>query len=287
MKIGVSGASGQLGKATVDELLNRGGGHRIVGISRTPSGMAADVEARSGDYDRPDTLVTAYDGLDRLLLIPSADLRPGVRGRQLTAAIEAAARAGVGHIYLVSSAGTKEAEAPSLGEPYWTGEQHLIRTAPRWTILRMNYYAETLIEELKSAIGQGAVAGLGAERVAYVSRDDLAAAAAGALTTNGHSGAIYNITGPEVITGEDKAALLSHAVGKPIRYVVISKAELRAGLSQAGLPDPLVDVIIDIKKGFLGGTCDILTTDVERLSGRKATALKDLLTKAQIAGDTT
>ena len=115
-------------------------------------------------------MVSAYQGLDRLLLIPSADLRPGVRGGQLAAAIDAAAQAGVSHVVLMSAAGTKEAPKDSIGGAYWIDEQHLIKTARHWTILRMNYYAESMAEEIQTSLGMNVLAGLGDERVAYVSR---------------------------------------------------------------------------------------------------------------------
>ena len=146
MKIGVSGASGKLGGATIDELSARRVGQELVAISRSPEKVREPVAARRGDYDQPDTLLQAYVGLDRLLIIPSADIRPGVRGAQLKAAIDAAVMVGVGHIFLVSASGTREAAEPALGAAYWAGEQHLIKTAPRWTILRMNYYAESMVE---------------------------------------------------------------------------------------------------------------------------------------------
>ncbi|KAB2676384.1 NAD(P)H-binding protein [Brucella tritici] len=280
MKIGISGASGHLGRAVVAELVDRAGRHDIVAISRTPASSRAGVEARAGDYDKPETLEAAYQGLDRLLLIPSAELRPGVRGRQISAAVDAAVKAGVSHVYLISATGTHEEAAPAIGEPYWTSEQYLIRHAPRWTIIRMNYYIETIIDEMKNAVAQGVVAGLGDERVAFVSRDDLAAATAGALATEGHAGWIYNITGPEVLSGEDRAAALSDVIGKSIPFAVITEDVLRGGLQQAGLPDFVVDAVADIKRDFLTGKYDIITTDVERLSGRKPTTLRNFLAEA-------
>ena len=80
MRIGVSGASGQLGASTVAELVRRGG-HEIVGISRSPERVTAPVTGRLGDYDRPETLAAAYAGLDRLLIIPSSEMgRDGAPG---------------------------------------------------------------------------------------------------------------------------------------------------------------------------------------------------------------
>ncbi len=274
MKIGVSGASGKLGRAIVSELQKRGAD--VVGISRSPDKIDAGVETRAGDYDQPETLAAAYAGLDRLVLIPSSDMKPGVRGVQIKGAIGAAVKAGVGHVMLLSAAGTRAAAVPLLGESYWRAEQDLIRTAPHWTILRMNYYAQSMIDEINMSQGQGMLAGLGEDRVAYVSRDDVAAATAGALVSDGHAGAIYNLTGPAVLTGPELAALASDKLGETINFAVITQDQLRGGLAQAGLPDVVVNAIVDIKKTFVDGHFDILTSDVERLSGRAPKAFRDV-----------
>jgi NAD(P)H dehydrogenase (quinone) len=277
VKIGISGASGQLGQAVLAELVQRGGGHQIVGISRSPERLQAPVEGRRGDFDAPESLATAFQGLDRLLLIPSADLRPGVRGRQMKAAIDASNQAGVKHLVLMSAAGTRQAVEPSLGEAYWTAEQHLIRTAASWTILRMNYYAEAMAQEVQMSAGMGMLTGLGEERVAYVSRNDVGAAAAGILLGDGHAGAIYNATGPAVLTGQEVASVSSEIVGKPISFAAIPSEQLRGGLTQAGLPEPVINTILDIKSTFVRGDFDVLTTDVQRLSGRKPKTFRDVL----------
>ncbi len=277
MRVGVSGASGKLGKAVVAELIARGGGHQLVGISRSPEAVQGGIEARQGDYDRPEALLHAYAGLDRLLIIPSSELQPGVRGKQLTAAIDAARRAGVGHIFLVSAAGTREEADPGLGAAYWAGEQHLIKTATRWTILRMNYYAQSMAEEIQMSLNQGMLAGLGDERVAYVSRDDLAAAAAGALLSEGHAGAIYNLTGPATVSGAERAAMVADILGKPFSYATITEDQLRAGLSQAGLPELIIEALVEIKTNFVHGVFDILTGDTQRLSGRAPKSLREIL----------
>lgn len=192
MIIGVGGASGNLGQAVVRELQARAGDHKIIAISRTPEKAPAGVEGRLGDYDKPETLTKAYDGLDRLLLIPTSDLRPGVRGSQNEAAIRAAVAAGVKHIVLMSVVGTREQEEPAIGASYWRAEQELIKTAAQWTVLRMSYYSESLAQEALQSAAQGAITGLAENRVSFVSRDDIAAAAAGILVGDGHAGAIYS-----------------------------------------------------------------------------------------------
>ncbi|MDB5686157.1 MAG: family NAD(P)-dependent oxidoreductase, partial [Rhizorhabdus sp.] len=207
MKIGISGASGHLGTATVKALAAIGG-HEIVGISRTPEKVIAPASARFGDYDAPDSLAEAYAGLDRLLIIPTTSLAPGDRGRQNVAAIDAAVAAGVGHIVFFSSAGTRAADEPHIHASYYAAEQRLMRTARHWSILRMNYYAESLIDEAKRSFAHGTLTGLAENKVAFVSRNDLAAAAAGLLAGEGHEGAIYNGTGPAVLTGAERAAAI-------------------------------------------------------------------------------
>lgn len=276
MKIGISGASGQLGKAVLSELYGRGGMHELVAISRTPA-TATAAEGRFGDYDEPASLAAAYAGLDRLLLIPSADLTPGRRGTQLVAAIDAAVAAGVKHIVLMSAVGTRQAEEPEIGAPYWRGEQHLIATTPVWTILRMNYYAEALADEALASLEGGVLTGLAENRVAFVSRGDVAAAAAGILTGEGHAGAIYAATGDERLSGAERAALIADIAGRPLSFLVLSEEQLRGGLAQAGLPEEVVNTVASIQANFAAGAFDILTGDVEHLSGRPPKRLRDVL----------
>jgi NAD(P)H dehydrogenase (quinone) len=280
MKIGVSGASGKLGQGVLRELATRAQGHTIVAISRTPEKAGDGVEGRPGDYDRPETLAQAYAGLDRLLLIPTSDQRPGKRGEQNVAAIQAAVQAGVKHIVFMSAAGTREQEEPNIGASYWAGEQYLIKNAPRWTILRMNYYAEALAMEVASAVGQGGLTGVAENRVAFVARDDVAAAAAGILTGEGHAGAIYNATGSKAYTGAERAALISEIAGKPVGFVTVPAEALRAGMTKAGLPEAVVNTWVSIQTDFAAGAFDIVTGDVERLAGRPPRSLHDALQAA-------
>src|ERR1700752_2030906 len=119
MKIGVSGASGHLGRAVVSELLQRANGHEVVAVTRTPESVSAPAQGRFGDYNEPESLAQAYAGLDRLLIIPTVD--PVRRKAQNVAAIDAAVKAGVQHIVFMSAAGARRKEE-LLGASYWHGE---------------------------------------------------------------------------------------------------------------------------------------------------------------------
>jgi NAD(P)H dehydrogenase (quinone) len=275
MKIGVSGASGHLGRAVVSELLQRADGHELVAITRTPETVSRPAQERFGDYNQPESLAEAYAGLGRLLIIPSLDA--GKRGAQNVAAIDAAVRAGVKHIVFMSAAGARQEEEPALGAPYWRGEQRLIATAPAWTILRMNFYAESFVQHAQAALNPGVLTGLAENRVAFVARGDVAAAAAGILIGDGHAGAIYNATGPERLSGAERAALIAEITGRPLAFLAITEEQLRAGLTQSGLPVEVVNVVVSIQASFAAGAFDIVTGDVERLGGRPPKPLRDVL----------
>src|SRR5260221_10385610 len=235
MKIGVSGASGHLGRAVVSELLQRSDGHEVVAITRTPETVSGAAQGRFGDYNRPESLAEAYAGLDRLLIITTLDPEPGKRGAQNIAAIDAAVKAGVKHVVFMSGVGTRQEEEPARGASYWRGEQHLIAAARSWTILRMNFYAEAFVQLAQAALRQGMLTGLAENRAAFVARDDVAAAAAGILIGDGHAGAIYNATGPARLAGAEPAALVAEITSRPLAVRVITERQLRGGLAQAVL----------------------------------------------------
>jgi len=280
MKIGVSGASGHLGRAVVSELLQRPDGHEVVAITRTPETVSGSAQGRFGDYNRPESLAEAYAGLDRLVIISTVDPEPGKRGVQNVAAIDAAVRAGVKHIVFMSAAGTRQMGEPALGASYWRGEQHLIATAPAWTILRMNFYAEAFVQQAQASLDQGVLTGLAENRVAFVARGDVAAAAAGILIGDGHAGAIYNATGPERLSGAERAVLIAEITGRPVAFLAITEEQLRAGLTRAGLPVAVVNIVISIQASYAAGEFDIVTGDVERLGGRPPKPLRDVLARA-------
>ena len=275
MNIGISGASGRLGSAVLAGLAMRAGGHKLVAVSRTPHGVSPRVGGRLGDYDDPGTLAAAYAGLDRLLLIPSADLRPGVLSTQICAAVDAAVAAGVGQIFLMSGSGARRA---SGYVDHWTGEQRLVGSkAKAWTILRMGFFAETFAELAKMGLESGMLPGLSENWVAFVSRQDVAAAVAGCLMTEEHAGATYNLSGPAAISGAERAAVVSQASGKPLSFMVLTEEQFRGGLARANLPGFLVDGFVAMQKAFTSGAYNIVTGDVERLSGHAPRVLQTAL----------
>lgn len=281
MKIGVNGASGNLGKAILGYLKQRAPEAEIIGISRTPDALGiAGVEGRFGDYNAPASLAKAYAGLDKLFLIPSVDLGPGIRARQTVGAVDIAVAAGVQHIAYASSAGARNIPEPHVLTGYFKTEQAMMRKAPKWTILRMTYYQDSFLQEVQHSIGSGVHAGLGDVPVNFVARDDLAAAAAGILTTDGHDGAIYYGSGPETFTGTERAALVAELSGKPFNFIAVTSEQYEGGLRGAGLPDDVVNTVLTIQASFVNGDFNITSGDIERLAGRKPKTLREALAAA-------
>jgi NAD(P)H dehydrogenase (quinone) len=88
-----------------------------------------------------------------------------------------------------------------------------------------------------------------------------------------------NITGPAVVCGPERAAIASEILGRSISYAVVTKDQLRANLQMAKLPDAIIDVFCEIKTAFVEGKFDIVTGQVERLSGRSPKSLRDILAR--------
>ena len=277
MKIGISGASGHLGSATVRELKARIGAKDIVAISRTPDKLAGlGVETRAGDFDKPETLTEAFHGLDKLLLIPTVDPTPGARSRQLGAAIDKAVSAGVGHITFVSAVGVRAAEPPDLNESYFVPEQALMRKANQWSIVRMAFFSESFLDQATMSLAQGVHASSSSVPVNFVSRDDVAAACAGVLATEGHHGAIYNATGPEALDGPARAAVVAEITRKPFAFVQVTAEQYAEGLKAAGLPPAIIHAVLSIEDMWARGAFDITTGDVLRLAGHAPRRLADV-----------
>jgi NAD(P)H dehydrogenase (quinone) len=284
MKVGISGAGGQLGAGLVRHALARTSASDIVAITRNPTKLEKlsqqGIEVRAGDFNQPQGLAAAFRGIERLVIIPTADLQPGVRSRQQASAIDAAVSSGVQHLIYISTVSPRPAPDNVLFESHFTTEQKLIASGASWTILRMSVYADSLLDAARRASTSGLYAAVPGAPAAYVVREDLGAAAAGILTTAGHEGITYHATGPVSITQSEIADAIAKASGKPIAFKEMTAAEQRAGLEAAGLPPALVTGIAGFQAALRAGAFDLVTGDVARLSGKAAESPFEFLSRA-------
>ena len=206
--IGITGASGQLGQGILKLLLDKLPPREIAAITRTLRKLtdfaARGVNVRSGDFEDSAGLAPVFKGIDKLLIIPTSDLRPGARKAQHTAAIKAAVVAGVRHIIYISTVGARP--GPDLFDAHFFTETALFVSGKAWTVIRMSLYADNLLATLPQAIKTGTYAAPASAPIAYVSRDDVAAVAAGVMATPGHEGVTYFATGPRAVTPAEIAA---------------------------------------------------------------------------------
>jgi NAD(P)H dehydrogenase (quinone) len=283
-KLAVTGASGHLGRRVV-ELLLEGGATNVVAITRNADKLAdfakRGVEVRQASFDNPASLVTGFAGIDRLLIISTDSL--AARTEQQAAAVEAAEAAGVKHIVYTSLTSPYPDPAALIPTSHVWTEVRIASGTANWSILRNNQYTDYLIPGAQNAIATGTLFHAGATGGrAYVTREDCAAAAAGALL-KAEGKRIYNIGGPAALSGDDLATLYSQLTGKPITAQNVPAEGLKAGLRQAGVPPEMADALTifdtDTAKGYLG----IVTADVAELSGRPAQSVADFLTANRAA----
>jgi NAD(P)H dehydrogenase (quinone) len=224
-KIIVSGASGNLGGLTVDELLARGvAASRLILVSRTPDelGKYKDLGAsvRFGDFTEPESLPAAYAGGTRMLLISVGGDGEVTATELLKRAIDAAKSAGVKHIAYTSYVGITRGDTAGRAADHQATEEALRASGLAWTMLRNSIYMHGLIGQAARMVADGrAVIPPNESTIGYVTREDCARAAAAVLSTPGHENKAYDITGPELLGVRATAAVASAVTGKPIEVV--------------------------------------------------------------------
>lgn len=293
MSIIVTGASGQFGRATTEQLFKRVPPSDIILVTRSPEALAdaaaAGATVRYGDFNDPASLPDAFAGGEKMLLISTSWV--GQRAVQHGNAINAAVAAGVRHIAYTSFVSASP-ESPALvsGEHLAT-EELIKKSGAAYTFLRDSQYAEAVsdvIAPLTLSTGKW-LASAGEGRVAFVSRDDCVACAAVVLTEPGHENKIYHLTGPELLSFRDAARLIEEAGGRPVEYVVVSDEELLAHFDSLGVPrEPDEDAIasgipwssndmVSFDRAIREGYLDIISDDVETLLGRPPRSLQQVL----------
>jgi NAD(P)H dehydrogenase (quinone) len=279
----VTGASGQLGRQVVAELLARSA-TRIVAGTRDPSQLAdfaaQGVDVRHLDFDDAASLASSFAGVERALII--SGLAPNRREQQVSA-VAAAKAAGVTYLAYTSAPNARpNASVGGIADHYWT-EQAIAASGLEFSLLRNHIYADMTIVGAGAALVSGqlfdATDGKGRN---YVTRADAARTAAGALLSASGKD-IFDVTGPAPVTQEEVAALYTKIAGKPVARVGITGEQLQVGLEAAGLPGPHAALLVTFDLDAAAGYHAITTDAVERFSGRKPQSLAEFLHTSQLA----
>ena len=293
-KIVITGASGQYGRLATQGLIERGLARDLILMTRTPAKLAdmaaLGCEVRYGDYDDPASMVAAMAGADKLLLISGT--RVGARVAQHQAAVDAAVAAGVGHVVYTSFIGIDDPANPAEVRHDHIETERLIRASGlTFTFLRDAHYADAMILMAGPGVmasGQWiSNAALGKE--AMVWRDDCAACAVAVLAGPGHENRTYDITGPELQDFAEVTALMARLTGVPLEYVAVDDEAQYAIFDAMGIPRRPVDDqyvgaipwnsddMVSFGAAIRGGFLAICSDDVERLLGRPARSVRQMI----------
>lgn len=280
-RVAVTGASGQLGRGVVEHLVPRVGAERVLALSRTP--VSLGVETRRADFDDPEGMVTALDGVDRLLIVSLP--RIGQRQAQHRNAVTAAARAGVGHVFYTSVTAVDEPGNPAPVVPdHAATEAALAASGLPYTALRNGIYAETVLLAVRPAVAAGVYATNGGDgATSYVTRDDIAATTAAVLADPADPGRAVEVTGAEAVTGADVAAILTGLTDRDVRFQPLTDEIIEAGMTRAGLPPEAVAMALGFGRAARGGYLGRTSDTVARHLGRAPTSLAEFLLRHRSA----
>ncbi|MEQ5843909.1 SDR family oxidoreductase [Paraburkholderia acidicola] len=275
----ITGANGNLGQLVVKNLLQVIPANQIVAAVRNPEKSdnlrALGVDVREADYDRPETLVEAFKGAEKLLLISA--VVPGERLRQHQAVIDAAKQAGVRFIAYTSMLRADTSSLTLAGEHQAT-EAYLKSTGVDYVLLRNGWYLENSTAVIAAALAQGTIIGsAGQGRFASATRADYAGAAVTVLTQPGHANKTYELAGNHAFSMAEFAEELSRQAGRPIVYKDLPPAEYEATLLGLGLPRMIVDVIVDADIKSSNGELDSSSRDLSQLLGRSTTPFSEAI----------
>jgi NAD(P)H dehydrogenase (quinone) len=280
MTIIVTGAAGHIGRLVAAQMLERVAPADLVLVTRDPHGLrefrARGADVRYGDFDHPASLPDAFAGGHRMLLIGTDAV--GRRIRQHRAAIDAAAAAGIEHLVFTSHVkpfgNPIGAFAQELGET----ESILHRSSLAWTVLRFGSYAELQLPPAATAVQNGRLVTNSADgHIVPVARQDCAEAVAVTLTTDGHVGQTYDITGPQALSTSDLAALYADVSGRPVDLVQLSDWAFMSILVSIGTPWPSARSIAAFGRAIRQGYFDVVDPTFERLTGHPPVPLRDVL----------
>lgn len=276
----VTGSTGPFGRTAIETLLARGvAPSDVVAVARTPE-KATDladrgVHVREGDYDRPETLAAALDGVHRLLLVSGSEI--GNRVAQHSAVVDAAVAAGVGRLVYTS---VVRADGTHLLTPEHRATELAIQASGlAHSILRNALYLEVFAGRLDAAVAMGAVVhAAGDGRVSAASRADLAEAAALALLHDDGASSVRELTG-EPFSYADLAAAFAQVAGVPVEARAVSADELAAGLAAAGLDAGTAGFVVALDQAIGAGEFDVASRDLADLLGREPMTLAAALAR--------
>lgn len=281
----ITGASGQLGRLVVEQLLQTTAASQIVAAVRDPAKVAdlaaRGVQVRQADYAKPATLDSAFIGAQKVLLISSSEV--GQRVAQHQAVIDAAKAAGV-ELLAYTSVLHADSSALGLAEEHRQTEAALAASGVPAVLLRNGWYNENYTAGIAADLAHGVHLGsAGHGRISSAARADYAAAAVAVLTAStDQAGNVYELAGDSAYTLYDLAAEITHQAGQTVAYKDLPEADYKAALLQAGLPEFVAQLLADSDAAAAQGALFDDGGQLQKLIGRPTTPLAESVRAALI-----
>lgn len=286
----VTGATGHFGKATIDFLLKKGiSANNISALVRDET-KAEDLKAKGivikiGDYNNYNSLLEAFRGVDKLLLVSGSDLAK--RSKQQADTVKAAKEAAVKHILYTSFERTNDTETSPIifvAKSHIETENLMKESGLAFTIFRNNLYLDILPMFLgEKVLETGILLPAGEGKTGFALRNDMAEATANVLINDGHENKVYSFSNTENLSMKDVADILSKATGKNIAYINPTAEIYTDTLTRDGKPSGYIENFAGFAEAIKQGEFDTSKTDLENLLGRKPTSAETFLTQAYSA----
>ena len=279
----VTGATGQLGRAIVQKLVDRVAANQV-GVSVRDLKKAADLEAlgvrvRQGDFDHPASLRHAFEGARQVLMVSSnARATGGDPLVQHRSAIDAARAVGAGRIVYTSHMAASDSSAfPPMLDHYAT-EDMLRRSGLTWTALRNGFYGASGIALMGDAMETGVLEAPVDGKVSWTAHADLAEAAAIILADEGrYDGPTPPLTAARALDLADLAGIASELLRRPVDRQTIPDENLRAKMAARGAPDSVTDIALGLYIASRKGEFERVDPTLERLLGRPPISMRELI----------
>lgn len=273
--VGVTGSTGQLGGLVAQLLADAGIEQRLIvrDLARAPRLPGATAVLSGGYGDRARAL-PALDGVDVLFMVSASESAD--RLEQHRTFVDAAAAASVRHVVYTSFIGAAPAATFTLARDHWGTEEAIRASGMRYTFLRDSLYLDVLPD---FAGPDGVIRGpAGHGRIGAVARGDVARAALGVLRDPGaHGNVTYELTGPEALTLDDVARIITEVTDRPTRFYDETIEEAYASRASYKAPAWQVDAWVSTYSAIKKGEMADVTTAVESLTGRAPLTLRQFL----------
>ncbi|MFJ9417144.1 SDR family oxidoreductase [Streptomyces sp. NPDC101227] len=269
----ITGATGNVGSELVARFAAAGVPVRAMTRSPEKADFPDGVEAVAGDFDVPETLPAALAGVDRVFVVPPGYGPQGpVQERTLVAA---AREAGVKHLVKLSTSGVGFGATDPLTSGHRRGEQVVQDSGLRWTILRpgtfmvyLHGYADTIGKERTMYVTEGDPVS------AMIHPRDIASVAATVLTTSGHEGQAYTLTGGEALSPQRQGEIVGEVLGQEVKVIERTRAEARAEFDRLGWRGPRLEALLELKRQSAAWDWKI-SDSVERITGKAPLTLRN------------